>query len=252
MDDFMEEARLSCLAVHKNILRFIGVTSDFDNPQLLSELVGCGDLRRCLKDGKLINGTKKKHKDLFCQVLSALQYLCEAQYILHRDLAARNCLLGSNMQLKLCDFGMARQVKDDEYVAEIDEKVPVRWSAPEVLQSLRYSTASDIWAAGVVFWEICANGMLPYDGLDNSEVTKKITNQGNITSAAGVSWRILRTDAEMLAVESGGAPICRVTARSYTRDGILSTNFYGLYWWYYHCTLKRAFVNTFSEYFINT
>ena len=29
-----------------------------------------------------------------------------------------------------------------------------------------------------MFWEICANGMLPYDGLDNSEVTKKITNQG--------------------------------------------------------------------------
>jgi serine/threonine protein kinase len=40
--------------------------------------------------------------------------------------------------------------------------VPVRWASPEVLTAGVYSYASDIWAYGVVLWEIFSNGKTPF------------------------------------------------------------------------------------------
>ena len=58
--------------------------------------------------------------------------------------------------VQLGDFTRARAVVDDEFVAERDELVWVRWAAPEVLRHHRYSTKSDVWALAVVFWEVLA------------------------------------------------------------------------------------------------
>ena len=175
LDDFVEEARIGSRLVHPNILRFLGITPDLKEPRLLSEYMTDGDLRRCLKDQMFEDCDTKVLLDLCRHVMEALKYLRSMKYILHRDIAARNCLVTGVLgmaQLKLCDFGLARQVTEDEYIAEMNEKVAVRWSAPEVLQALRFSTASDIWAAAVLFWEIFSGGELPFEGLNNTQVTQ--------------------------------------------------------------------------------
>jgi tyrosine-protein kinase Src len=43
-----------------------------------------------------------------------MSYL-EKKNLIHRDLAARNVLLGNNYIAKICDFGLARVIEDDEY-----------------------------------------------------------------------------------------------------------------------------------------
>lgn len=39
----------------------------------------------------------------------------EVKQLIHRDLAARNVLIGDNNIAKICDFGLARVIEDDEY-----------------------------------------------------------------------------------------------------------------------------------------
>ena len=50
--------------------------------------------------------------------------------------------------------------------------LPVRWMAPETIQytSRKFSAASDVWAFGVVLWEIFTFGQRPYFNLSNEEV----------------------------------------------------------------------------------
>lgn len=50
----------------------------------------------------------------FFQVADGMEYL-EQKQLIHRDLAARNVLIGDQNIAKICDFGLARIIEDDEY-----------------------------------------------------------------------------------------------------------------------------------------
>ncbi len=49
--------------------------------------------------------------------------------------------------------------------------LPVRWMSPEAVKYGRYTTESDVWAYGVVLWEIFTYGRQPYYGHSNEEVS---------------------------------------------------------------------------------
>ena len=49
-----------------------------------------------------------------------------------------------------------------EVISPGDENLPVRWKAPECLSEHRYSTASDVWAFGVLMYEVLTYGCPPY------------------------------------------------------------------------------------------
>lgn len=103
-----------------------------------------------------------------------MRYLA-AQRFVHNDLACRNCLVGSELTVKIADFGMSRDIYTCDYYRIGGSKpVPLRWMSPESVMYRRFTLESDVWSYGVVLWEIYSLGKQPYYGLNNEEVVKLI------------------------------------------------------------------------------
>lgn len=119
-------------------------------------------------------------------IACALVYL-ESKKKLHRDIASRNVLIDATGVAKLADFGFSRNVEDTGYYRLCRRGLmPVRWMPPEAIRDGRFSTASDIWAFGVLLYEIITFGELPYRNIMDELLSRSIINGVEIELPQGV------------------------------------------------------------------
>ncbi|XP_077365711.1 receptor-type tyrosine-protein kinase FLT3-like [Festucalex cinctus] len=99
------------------------------------------------------------------QVAKGMDFLSSKNCI-HRDLAARNVLVTKGRLVKIADFGLARDIDNDSnYVVRGHVCLPVKWMAPESIFQGMYTMKSDVWAYGILLWEIFSLGVTPYPGV---------------------------------------------------------------------------------------
>ncbi|KAG3287700.1 muscle associated receptor tyrosine kinase, transcript variant X7 [Ictidomys tridecemlineatus] len=190
--DFQREAALMAEFDNPNIVKLLGVCAIGKPMCLLFEYMAYGDLNEFLRSMSPHTVCSLSHSDLstraqvsspgppplscteqLCiarQVAAGMAYLSERKFV-HRDLATRNCLVGENMVVKIADFGLSRNIYSaDYYKANENDAIPIRWMPPESIFYNRYTTESDVWAYGVVLWEIFSYGLQPYYGMAHEEV----------------------------------------------------------------------------------
>ncbi|XP_019628490.1 PREDICTED: tyrosine-protein kinase receptor Tie-1-like [Branchiostoma belcheri] len=175
---FKELAVLKLLGTHPNVVSFLGCCTDTDPFYLLLEYVSGGSLQSTLRTsrtqqtyGNLHGGSKSlSSRDLtrFAWDVAKGMTFLSAKKILHRDLATRNVLVSKDKTCKVSDFGFSRE--GDEYERTTKTRLPIRWMAPESLFHRKYTTKTDVWAFGVLLWEIVTLGATPYPGMSKREV----------------------------------------------------------------------------------
>ncbi|TKR60741.1 hypothetical protein L596_027940 [Steinernema carpocapsae] len=186
---FLKEAILMNNFDHPNIVRLLGVAFDSDPNFLIIELMEGGDLLAFLRASRPRHSLPSQLSllDLLAMMIDigrGCAYL-EMNKHVHRDLAARNCLISSrNAQLrvtKIADFGLARDIDSSEYYRIHGEDfLPLRWLAPESAHDGVFTTKSDVWAFGVLLWEILTLGKTPYEDKENLQVLQYVKSGGTL------------------------------------------------------------------------
>ncbi len=144
------------------------------------------------------------------QIADALAHAHE-HGIVHRDLKSANVVITPEAQVKLIDFGIAvpLPVMDAEAITRTMES-PVSsapmgtlaYMAPEVLRGEAATVGSDIWALGVLLYEM-ASGRLPFDGASVADVTAAILKESPASLRVEVPAGLRAIAQRALAKECG-------------------------------------------------
>ncbi|KAG0232418.1 hypothetical protein BGW42_008209 [Actinomortierella wolfii] len=194
----------------KHIIQFYGTTFDGDDAKLVlaMEYAEGGSLHRAIARQRLVDDWPTKIR-LAQEMTRGINYI-HHKNILHRDLKSQNVLLTKHMEVKLCDFGLAT-VKIQSAAAKastsnsmsgggvdgsgnrsngssgssssnIDASAPkgtLRWMAPELLSKRpKYSTKSDMYALGMVMWEMAADCTMPFRHQPDNAVVAAMVKSG--------------------------------------------------------------------------
>ncbi|XP_065883016.1 uncharacterized protein [Dysidea avara] len=186
LKSILHESVLMKSLQHNNILKILGVCLETDvqggTAYIVLPYMVHGDLKTYLKNKR--NSTikritpgfsqpvikKLKLTEMCYQIACGMNYLA-GQRIVHRDLAARNCMVDKSLTVKVADFGLARDVYiSDYYRVQSNNKLPVKWMAPEALHDQISNEKTDVWSYGITCWEVFSLGRVPYPTVSNHEI----------------------------------------------------------------------------------
>nr|CAD2148928.1 unnamed protein product [Meloidogyne enterolobii] len=170
--EFMNEARVMRKFKHPNVIFCYGVAVGQEPLMIVMDLATEG----ALKDHLQRQTRSVRSKLYMCLgAASGLSHVHERN-VVHCDVAARNCLFSEN-KVKIADFGLARELEHKQKAIKLrkDQRLPIKWLAPETMIERACTKKSDVWAYGVLCWEIFSNGATPYAGVgSNNIVARKV------------------------------------------------------------------------------
>ena len=161
---FLAERQILASLQHPNIVTLLDAgATQAGQPYIVMELVDGAPLNTyCQHEGLTLDGRLR----LFVQVCRAAQY-AHQRAIVHRDLKPANILVTREGVPKVLDFGIAKLLESSSSAAAtvtgfFPGPLTPNYASPEQLRGLPVTTASDVYALGILLYEIAA-GVRPYD-----------------------------------------------------------------------------------------
>lgn len=156
---------------HPNIVRFIDFFQDGDHQYIVMEYVRGGTLSQLLhREGRGVPLTTAV--SIMIGLFEALAH-AHRHHVIHRDIKPGNVLLTTEYVPRLADFGVARILNESRVTETGLVLGTVPYMSPEACSGEAVGAASDLWSAGVVFFEL-VSGFLPFDGLNPASIINKI------------------------------------------------------------------------------
>ena len=170
-----KEIQIQLSLNHPNIVRLFSYFEDSKNYYLILEYVNGGTLFNKIKSQR--NFDEKTAFNYFIQITNAINFLHEYNYV-HRDIKPENILIqindeettnnninninsvtGINETCKLCDFGWCRNLEENETRETFCGTY--EYMAPEIVREEKYNKEIDVWALGVLLYEML-HGYSPF------------------------------------------------------------------------------------------
>lgn len=215
---FRSERQILARLEHPNIARLLdGGMTEGRMPYFAMEYVDGAPIDQYCDKLKM---TVKQRLGLFQTVCAAVQY-AHRNLIVHRDLKPGNILVTADGTVKLLDFGIAKVLADDTddsaplmTLTQADARVMTpEYAAPEQVKGQPVTTATDVYALGVILYELLT-GQRPYQlpSRSPSEIEKIISttepdrpstavkkiSTGDRQDSGATAWQLRSTPPEQL------------------------------------------------------
>ncbi len=180
---FLEEARLSALVRHPNVVSVLDAGEDDDGPFLVMDYVHGLPLNQLI--GRAVSRGEQIPIQIALRIgidvargLSAIHETRrndgDPLQLVHRDLSPHNVLIGHNGIVAITDFGIAKVIGSETSTASGVLKGKTSYMAPEQLRFEPFDQRADLFALGIMLYEMLAGARLYPAGQDNQGIRRTL------------------------------------------------------------------------------
>jgi eukaryotic-like serine/threonine-protein kinase len=169
---FIREAKAAAALNHPNICTIYNVDEYNGNPFIVMEYIDGSTLRDLRKSE---NPEPSVVMDFAAQIADAL-HKAHGAGIIHRDIKPGNVMVNADGRIKVMDFGIAKLKSSGQITKTGRIMGTIAYMSPEQIRGEQVDHRSDIWALGVVLYEMLA-GEHPFAGENNAAVLHSILNK---------------------------------------------------------------------------
>jgi tRNA A-37 threonylcarbamoyl transferase component Bud32 len=223
---FLDEARVSAQLSHSNCVQVFDIGVGDNTYFIVMEYVDGADLKGLIEHRKKTNTPfPVEEACLICvRICEGLSYAHEltdnngeSLHIVHRDMSPPNVLITRFGEVKIVDFGLAKANSQLEKSEPGIIKGKFSYLSPEAAQGLPVDGKTDIFAVGIILWELLAGRRL-FMGETDLE-TVRMVQQARVPSIRSINPKVSVELERVMMRALAGDPAARYqTARDFGRD----------------------------------
>jgi len=173
---FVEEAKLLAQLNHPTVVKLYDYITSENRFHLIMEYIVGQELNDLIDK---VTGPINEIRaiDIFIQILEGIEHIHQ-KGIIHRDIKPSNIIINNDDNIKLLDFGIAKDSQNDPRLTRVGGNVggTPMYMSPEHVSSEPIGVKSDIYCLGVTLWQM-VTGKYPYQNVPALQIYQKIENE---------------------------------------------------------------------------